>query len=247
MTLSAVAQEVLTNKTVIDLYRAGLDSTIIVSKIETSSCKFDVSSASLIALKKAKVPANVIQAMMNKSEKISTAPEKKTNTIPPVESNRDVPPQLETINYIHFYDKAAHAAKPLERQVASYKMKKKALGFAGVQYVYEISGNKSSIRLTSDASFIVNIGSAQPDAFVLFKVEPKDNSRQAVASDFSRIGGAQGSKGVVGISIKQVKPGIYELMPSSKLEKGEYLFAPKSGGNLMSTTTSVDVYAFGID
>ena len=64
--VSAQNNEVLTNKTVTELYKAGLDSSIIISKIESSNCKFDVSSTGLVSLKKSGVPSCVIKAMLDK-------------------------------------------------------------------------------------------------------------------------------------------------------------------------------------
>ncbi|PVD52936.1 hypothetical protein DC498_06085 [Terrimonas sp.] len=66
--LLAAAQinEVLNNKSVVDLTTAGMSKKIIISKIESSSCKFTTDTKSLIALKKAGVEEDVINAMVEK-------------------------------------------------------------------------------------------------------------------------------------------------------------------------------------
>ncbi|MFT3748025.1 MAG: hypothetical protein QM768_06895 [Agriterribacter sp.] len=71
--LIAAAQinEVLNNKSVIDLTTAGMSKKIIISKIESSFCKFTTDTKSLIALKKAGVEEDVINAMV---EKMSAKP-----------------------------------------------------------------------------------------------------------------------------------------------------------------------------
>ena len=58
----------LTNKSVIDLQKAGLGDDIILTKIAQSKCAFDLSTDALIDLKSKGVSADVIKAMMNKSE-----------------------------------------------------------------------------------------------------------------------------------------------------------------------------------
>ncbi|RYY15916.1 MAG: hypothetical protein EOO04_27825 [Chitinophagaceae bacterium] len=52
--------EVLTNKGVIELSKAGFGKDMILAKIESSNCKFDVSTAALIDLKKQGVPDDVV-------------------------------------------------------------------------------------------------------------------------------------------------------------------------------------------
>jgi hypothetical protein len=76
----------LTNDDVIKMVRARLGENIIVTTIESSSARFDVSPAGLIALKDAGVPDSLIQAMQERMRKIAqgastdsatrTAPEK---------------------------------------------------------------------------------------------------------------------------------------------------------------------------
>jgi hypothetical protein len=76
----------LTNDDVIKMVRAQLATGIIVTTIDSSSAKFDVSPAGLIALKDAGVPDSLVQAMQEKMRKAAqgastdsstrTAPEK---------------------------------------------------------------------------------------------------------------------------------------------------------------------------
>ena len=58
----------LSNDGVIALVKTGLPEAIILKKIETSKCKFDLSAGSLVALTEAGVGQNVIVAMMEKQQ-----------------------------------------------------------------------------------------------------------------------------------------------------------------------------------
>lgn len=58
------SSEVLTNSRIQELNSKGLSSSIIVSKINESSCAFDVSTDELIRLKEKKVPDEVVYAMI---------------------------------------------------------------------------------------------------------------------------------------------------------------------------------------
>ncbi len=61
----ARGQEVLTNAEVIALTKAGIEKSIIISKIRSSTTKFDVSTDALIQLKQAGVADDVVAAMIN--------------------------------------------------------------------------------------------------------------------------------------------------------------------------------------
>lgn len=63
---NAQSNEVLTNKSVIELAAAGMSKKVILNKIESSACKFTTDTKSLIALKKSGVDEEVISAMVKK-------------------------------------------------------------------------------------------------------------------------------------------------------------------------------------
>lgn len=64
---------VLSNKDVLDMLNAGLTGEIVIAKINSSSCEFDTSPDALKALKSAKVPDDVILAMI-KAPSLPKAP-----------------------------------------------------------------------------------------------------------------------------------------------------------------------------
>ncbi len=63
-TRSASAQEVLNNQTVVEMTKAGLSKTIVITKINSAAGDYDVSAKALIELKKANVEDEIVQAMM---------------------------------------------------------------------------------------------------------------------------------------------------------------------------------------
>jgi hypothetical protein len=64
--------QVLTNKDVVDMMKAGLTADIIVAKIKSSETNFDTSPAALAELKAANVPDSVILAMVKPEPAAST-------------------------------------------------------------------------------------------------------------------------------------------------------------------------------
>src|ERR1043165_1879573 len=64
--------EVLTNDKVMTMVKAGLPNNIIVNKIHASKSSFDTSTDELIRLKNAKVPDEIINAMVEAASGAST-------------------------------------------------------------------------------------------------------------------------------------------------------------------------------
>lgn len=69
--------ETITNDTIVTMVKAGLGEELISSKIKTSQNTFDVSTESIIKLKKEGVSENIIKTMLDVSTKSGT-PESKT-------------------------------------------------------------------------------------------------------------------------------------------------------------------------
>jgi hypothetical protein len=248
MTSLAVAQsslDIMNNQSVTDMIKAGFSKELILSKIQSSECKFNTSTQALIELKKQKVPEDVINAMLNKGsnkKQLQETPQQKRVSEPDA-----TPVNLEILNLIHAWNKHTNAKFPLERTTAQMKTRAKALGYGGVNVVFEVPGEKASVRLTDSLPFfIVNTGGAHPDGFVLYKLNVKKKYRQAVSANYSSISGMKGSEGVLSVNIRSLKNGLYELSLVSPLAKGEYFFALKSSNNAM-TTSNAEVFAFGID
>lgn len=86
--------DTVTNKTVIQLKGAGLSSDIIKAKIQGSVCSFDLSTDALIALKKAGIPDDVITAMLNKNNAISTNISNTNNSTASADTAKNVSPGI---------------------------------------------------------------------------------------------------------------------------------------------------------
>ncbi len=61
---TSLAQEVLTNDSVIQMVKAGLPEAVVIAKIKGTATKFDLKTDSLVSLKKAGVSDKVLEAMV---------------------------------------------------------------------------------------------------------------------------------------------------------------------------------------
>lgn len=240
-------QEIVTNPLVVSMVKAGLDNTIIVTKINNSETKFDVSVNALTQLKKQGVSNEIIAAMVAKGSESAPAPVHDTKaTASKVSKNASK--QLQNINHPYALNPSDNATMATEKAIAEYKAKKIAMGYGGVNYQYELTGAKSAVRVSSagEVSFLIQTaGNALPE-LVLYKASSAGGKRIALVGKFKTMSAdaLQSGKDAVTYNTASEGNNVYRLTPSVKLGPGEYMFVPKSAS---LTTTSTDVYAFGID
>lgn len=238
--------DALTNKSIVDLHKAGLGDEIILTKIAQSKCAFDLSTDALIDLKSKGVSADVIKAMMNKSESgTGNSVANTTNAKEPVKSNnsgKTGSPSPELMNHVYFYDKSNQSAKPLEKSVAGIRTKQ---GVFGGSAMLQVDGAKSAIQLTQSesTSFIINTGGATLPELTLYKVKSVKNKREVASMKVNSFSGVKTGEDVISLNISKLSDGVFEVAPAKKLEKGEYFFTgkPTAGAN------SMDAYTFGVE
>jgi hypothetical protein len=158
---------------------------------------------------------------------------------------------------VKLYHPSTEKQTDLEKKGAVRKQKKKLGGFGGVSFTYEMEGEKSPIRLNADSAiFIIEQGNGMLSmdmsmTLQLFKLKIKNGNRVAVQGDYkpSLLGTGKTTDTKITTTSKQLKEGLTQLMPTKKLEKGEYAFVSSTmeGNNYDGKNTKYIVYAFGID
>lgn len=234
-------QEVINNQSIITLVKAGLDNSVIISKINGANTKFDVSVAGLTTLKKQGVSNEIIAAIVGKSDNPG-ASQKSSAPVPAGVSSKKVQ------NVNHPYLSSGTSLAATEKTTATFKAKKIAMGYGGANYQYEASGAKSSVRVAASDQlhFLVNTGGGSLPDFVLYKTSVSDGKRIALIGKVKVFSADAMQSGKDAIIFTATAEGnnIYKLTPSVKLQAGEYMFIPKSAA---TSLTGSDVYAFGID
>ena len=234
--------EILTNASIISLNDAGLGDDVIISKIENAQTNFDLSSGGLIALKGHKVDNDIIKAMLNKGSAAKSG--LKVTNPAPQPSNRL--PSIELIGQVYGLNVATNTVSPLEKGVANLKTKMKLMGYGGASVIYTVEAAKSPFRISGSdsACFVINTSGPAPE-LTLYKLTVVKQSRQAttqkIKGGFS--GEMTGGDNVIAFTVISPQSGIYKLTPAIKLTPGEYFFATKP----VTSATTIDVYAFGID
>lgn len=228
----AIAQaqtETLTNKSITDLVKAGLDKSIILTTINNANAKFDVSATSLVALKNAKVDDDIIAAMVAKANGGSVAASATAGNI--ISGNYSL------------LNNPYYQGKPLEKVQGSTRNKTRMLGYGGANVQVEVSGEHATIRIPSGSalSFVVNTGGAAPE-LALYKADSEKGKRIALFAKARVFSGMKEGESTLPVNIASLGNGLYEITTNATLETGEYLFVSRnvSGGN-------IDTYGFGVD
>lgn len=168
-----------------------------------------------------------------------------------VNAQTSKPPVPDILNDIRYYQPSTNYLKPLEKTTARYVTKSKALGYGGMTISFVLDGKESTIRLSSAdrMTFIVALGDGMGDPtgwFTLYKATVKKGKRSGKFGDYKVFGGSSTNKEVISYSVKKLGNQVYEIIPDTKLDKGEYFFANK-GSLSKYGNTAADVFAFGID
>lgn len=183
-------------------------------------------------------------------------------------------PDPEFSNEVYLLKKGTSSALVrLEKNYSKQETKTKLGGFGGVEYAYNMEGEKSTVRLDSgyNISFVFSTGAASnsksdstlqangmdpnmlsgygfdPTQMIsLYKTSSEKTVRKiylAKSSGAFSLGNKNSSSDKYPFSIKKVRDGYWELVPDKKLPKGEYAFVVMG----YNTDGSYTLFAFGIN
>lgn len=247
--VQAADQEILTNESIISLTRANLQPSLIITFINKSACKFDLSQEELVRLKRERVKDEVIQAMF---ECDSGA----TNSEPPVPSkSTDVIGDLSEIKRAGIYFRSPETGKLVQIYPSVYsesksggmflsrltmgihKVKSKAV-LAGTNARYNIPScvpefyfcfevtDTSLSSVSSSGGAATQSPATSPNEFVLVKTDVKNNGRELIVGQFNAWGAQSGtlSKYIRQFDFEEMTAGLFKVTPRSSLPNGEYAF-----------------------
>ena len=233
-------EDILTNETIIQLTKIGLQPSVIINKIHSSITKFDVSTDALIKLGNNSVSPEVINEMININS------DNKTDQMIQAGSNNPNAMHSPGIYYYNPNDPEKQLRKvdptvigSTETHSASY------YGIGGGGSISNITGGESKLQIDETTPtfyfyFENNTDpilsnwwfaiATSPNEFALVKLETKKTSRSFQTGRVS--GGGGYSSGTYGIPEKvkvpfeynEVSPGIYSVTFKTPLKNGEYCF-----------------------
>jgi hypothetical protein len=237
---SLMAQEVLTNESLVALKKAGLSDSIIISKIRSSQTKFDVSTKGIIGLKNAGLSDQVIEAAVNAGS-ATTAPAAAAPAAPAAAAT----PAAARESIVQLI-----GGKSVELVPANASLEFSS-GFFDSKSELVLRGRKAQYRIADKKPVFYSTWSANDAPLVRLKPgsDHDDRNLKISSGSFAPFGGSvkygvrSEDKVDMEASEKDAR-GLYKLTPREPLPPGEYGFVLNYG---MAAGASGRVYDFGVD
>ncbi|HSL49303.1 MAG TPA: hypothetical protein VK878_09535 [Candidatus Deferrimicrobiaceae bacterium] len=237
---TSLAQEVLTNDSVIQMVKAGLPEAVVIAKIKGTATKFDLKTDSLVGLKKAGVSDKVLEAMVAAGS--TSASPTTAMPAPPAPAvaagalkTQDVIYQLVGDKYVEMFATSAN----LETNMAFFQSKSEVV----------LEGRKARYRTKEKQPVFLSTYSSTDAPLVKLKPGDSNDDRNLKIGSgaFMPFGGTQ-KMGVrnedkIAINIERDARGFYKVTPASPLPPGEYGFILATGFG----AGSGKIYDFGVD
>jgi hypothetical protein len=221
-----VAQQTLTNDSVLKLVKAGMGDEVIISMINTQSSAFSVATDDLIALKTGGASEKVIAAMLLKNTGGAPAPASPAGPV----------------TEIGVYYKKAGAWLDMEPEVVSFKTGGvlKSIATEGI-VKGDINGHIKGAHSKTETATPIELLIYAPEGvaateYQLLHLHEQSNSREfrtVTGGVFHRSGGA--SRDAIDFEAKKIAPRTYSLTLSN-LKTGEYGLLPPSSSDATGTS-----------
>jgi hypothetical protein len=225
----------MTNADVVAMIKAELPENTVILAIQQSTPNFDTSPNTLIQLKKQGITPKILDAMLQAQAEISNSETKQSSNSKTTVKEPD--------NIGVFYSLGENdSLKPLER------LSGRAYRAAGANAIFEISGNRSSLRLNSNQkqNFVIRLANGiDPNKIDLVRMYLKDGKRAVNIVISGNLGYPSEAKsptssGKFPINISKFGESSYKLTPQQILVGGEYCFSTPN-------ENSTEVFCFGLD
>lgn len=246
--------EVVSNKTIISLHKAGFSKEVLISKIQTSVCSFDLSTDGLIALKNEKVPDEVLTAMLAKGNTPSETTSKNNILSPGIYYYDSTHSQYTELDpSILTNQKSGGLGESLKRSVTGlFNAKLKAsLSGSDANLVFKTNTPVFTFVFDSVANSFGNSSSIwaaaqSPNEFFLVKLKVSKNSREVVVGKENNLKSNIGIDDDVKIKFisRKIQKGVYEVSTERPLKDGEYCFMFSASS--LNAGSSHKVYDFSV-
>ena len=246
---AAQKEETLTNKSVIELHELNLNDGVLIEKIKTSRCDFDVSISGLKQLKEAKVSDPVIQVMI--STKRSTLGGEIKSIVAADANDPNAPHE----SGVWLCENSAAQKKMVKMDAEVYRMWTGGGPFGGASRAV-LSGIKAPLQVSSRRPvFFMYLGDGgegimrtmNPNELPLAKLDLKEKTKERLlvigsASPFAGYNSGIKKESLRAVDAVNVSSGIYRVTPKEDLADGEYAFCPTLAGGM----TAGKMFCFGI-
>ena len=256
----AIAQETLTNDSIVSMVKGGLSEAVVLARVRSGPANFDTSTNALLTLKRAGVSDRIIEAMVSAPKAggaTAAAPPAPAAPAPPAGAAATPPPAVSAAARSSAGGAAANlprdsiyhlnGAKYQELQPQVIEIETNVAFFSQKSEVV-LGGGKAEYRISDKQPQFYSYFAPTEALLVKLKPGDKKNDRNLKmgSGGYHPFGGSsrQGVRSEDRIAVKSEREanGFYRITPSSPLPAGEYGFIVLSG-----TTAGGRMFDFGVD
>lgn len=265
--------DVLDNKSVIDLHSIGMDESVIINKIKSSECDFDVSTDGLVALKEAGVSESVINKILDidvrmKSEAEAEAAyaaehapgifylnpsgeeiELKPNLYSSGKTNSTGRTVAQTVGVISGgwgTQMLMGAVNAKTKAVLPTPNAEVQIEETSPEFYFYFEATESGLSNTNNALLWYNVVT-NPNELILIKMQTKRKSREVITARANSYKSKVGvrNKDSIGFRFEEIDVGVYRVYFDKPLKSGEYCFV-YAGAVATNAGMGQKVFDFGI-
>lgn len=237
-----IAQQALTDDSIIKMTKAGLDENIIVQTINSEPAKFSTSADDLIKLKQAGVSDRVLAAMLAKENPTAA---------PPASSTSALPPGVDEVGV--YYKEKDGTWKEMDPEIINFKSGGFLKSLATQGIVKEdmnghLKGASAKLALTKPTEFLIY---APPgvvaDEYQLLKLRVNSNNREFRSTTGGVFHSSTGAKrDDVPFVANKIAPHLYEFSFPADGTIGEYGILPPGSVSTSNAASGGVLYTFKI-
>ena len=249
-----VAQQDMSNDSVIKMTKAGLSAEIVAAAVKSQPGHYDVSPDGLIALKKAGVGDAVISAILahNAAPAGGAANPAATAAISDGAGPNGLPPGVDSTG-LYYKDKSGNWAEA-NAEVVNFKTggALKHIGTAGIvkgDLNGHVAGFHSKLPLSTPAEFLLYLPEGvSPGEYQLIRFRESSESREFRALTGGVVHSSGGAaRDNAEFTSKKIATHLYAITLGGDLGKGEYGFLPPlDTANGKSVSSSGKIYTFSL-
>ena len=249
-----IAQQALSNDSIIKMVKAQLSDDVIITTINASPGAYNTSPDALIALKQAGVSDKVIAALVAKSA--PATPDSPASDATP--STPDVsapaaplPPGVENIGA--YYKDSGGNWQPLPSEVVIFQSGGLVKHVASAGLMKEdlnglVGGMRSRLVLSTPITFIIHVPQGRTASdYELVRLHVAGNNRQfqSVAGGLNQTSGS--IRDEIDFSSTQIAPGAFQIVLNNGLGNGEFGFLePQDTSSPKTPASSGKIFTFAI-
>jgi hypothetical protein len=238
----AQAQESFNNESVIQLSRAGIGPNVLLAKIASMPCAYDVSTASIVALKSNGVADAVIAAMVDRCAGASNAQGAAEVTSSPT-AKRSSGLYIDLgagggYDIVKIRPTNASGGRttgngsllfPLRVNLAIPRPSAQLVAKSPQPNFYFYFENDD--QKVADFGTSANASAQSPSEFSLVHFKVKNGQREMVVAKQKMFGASIGidPKDAVQFSVEELGDGVFKVRPMAPLKAGEYAFVLRAG------------------